>query len=155
VAYRDGAPVRVRDIGRAVDAAESTQLAAWAQGKPAVLLAVSKLPGANVIDTVDQIKALLPALRAAGPAALLVIYLILGVLYESYVHPLTIFSTLPSAGPGALIIVWSCSFDFTMIALIGVILLMGIVKKNGIMLVDFVIAGERDLGLPPEEAVWR
>jgi len=93
-----------------------------------------------------------PALVAA---AILVIYLILGVLYESYVHPLTILSTLPSAGLGALIMLWGFGFDFTMIALIGVILLMGIVKKNGIMLVDFAIAGERDLGLTPEAAIRR
>jgi multidrug efflux pump subunit AcrB len=93
-----------------------------------------------------------PALVAA---ALVVIYLILGILYESYVHPLTILSTLPSAGLGALIMLWCFGFDFTIIALIGVILLMGIVKKNGIMLVDFAIAGERDLGLPPEDAIQR
>ncbi|HEY9211324.1 MAG TPA: efflux RND transporter permease subunit, partial [Ancylobacter sp.] len=70
-------------------------------------------------------------------AALLVIYVILGVLYESYVHPLTILSTLPSAGLGALITLWAFGFDFSIIALIGVILLIGIVKKNGIMIVDF------------------
>ncbi len=86
-------------------------------------------------------------------AALAVIYVILGVLYESYVHPLTILSTLPSAGLGALIMLWSFGFDFTVIALIGVILLIGIVKKNGIMIVDFAIAAEREQGLRPEEAI--
>lgn len=86
-------------------------------------------------------------------AALGVIYIILGVLYESYVHPLTILSTLPSAGLGALIMLWSFGFDFTVIALIGVILLIGIVKKNGIMIVDFAIAAEREHGLRPEEAI--
>jgi multidrug efflux pump len=86
-------------------------------------------------------------------AALAVIYIILGVLYESYVHPLTILSTLPSAGLGALIMLWSFGFDFTVIALIGVILLIGIVKKNGIMIVDFAIAAEREHGLRPEEAI--
>jgi hydrophobic/amphiphilic exporter-1 (mainly G- bacteria), HAE1 family len=75
------------------------------------------------------------------------------VLYESYVHPLTILSTLPSAGLGALIMLWSFGFDFTVIALIGVILLIGIVKKNGIMIVDFAIAAEREHGLRPEEAI--
>jgi HAE1 family hydrophobic/amphiphilic exporter-1 len=86
-------------------------------------------------------------------AALGVIYVILGVLYESYIHPLTILSTLPSAGLGALITLWSFGFDFTVIALIGVILLIGIVKKNGIMIVDFAIAAEREQGLRPEEAI--
>ncbi|GAB4069201.1 efflux RND transporter permease subunit [Ancylobacter sonchi] len=79
-------------------------------------------------------------------AALVVIYLILGVLYESYVHPITILSTLPSAGLGALIMLWLFGFDFTVIALIGIILLIGIVKKNGIMIVDFAIARERGEG---------
>ncbi len=88
-------------------------------------------------------------------AALLVIYIILGMLYESYFHPLTILSTLPSAGVGALAVLWLFGFDFSIIALIGIILLIGIVKKNGIMLVDFAMAGERDLGLSPEDAIRR
>ncbi|MET0599971.1 MAG: efflux RND transporter permease subunit [Mesorhizobium sp.] len=87
--------------------------------------------------------------------ALFVIYIILGVLYESYLHPLTILSTLPSAGLGALIMLWGFGFDFTVIALIGVILLIGIVKKNGIMIVDFAIAGEREQCLEPEAAIRR
>ena len=74
-------------------------------------------------------------------AALVVVYLILGVLYESYIHPLTILSTLPSAGVGALAILMLFGFDFSLIALIGVILLIGIVKKNGIMMVDFAHRG--------------
>jgi multidrug efflux pump subunit AcrB len=86
-------------------------------------------------------------------AAIIVIYLILGILYESYIHPLTILSTLPSAGVGALLMLMIFGFDFSVIALIGVILLIGIVKKNGIMMVDFAIAGERDRGLGPEEAI--
>ncbi|MFG1228938.1 efflux RND transporter permease subunit [Xanthobacter wiegelii] len=86
-------------------------------------------------------------------AALVVIYIILGVLYESYVHPLTILSTLPSAGLGALVMLWACGFDFSIIALVGVILLIGIVKKNGIMIVDFAIARERGAGLSPREAI--
>ncbi len=86
-------------------------------------------------------------------AALVVIYIILGVLYESYVHPLTILSTLPSAGLGALLMLWAFGFDFTVIALIGVILLIGIVKKNGIMIVDFAIAAEREQGMTTEEAI--
>ncbi len=86
-------------------------------------------------------------------AALLVIYVILGVLYESYVHPLTILSTLPSAGLGALITLWAFGFDFSIIALIGVILLIGIVKKNGIMIVDFAIERERGEGMSAHDAI--
>jgi HAE1 family hydrophobic/amphiphilic exporter-1 len=86
-------------------------------------------------------------------AALVVVYLILGILYESYIHPLTILSTLPSAGVGALAILMAFGFDFSLIALIGIILLIGIVKKNGIMMVDFAITAERDEHLPPEAAI--
>jgi HAE1 family hydrophobic/amphiphilic exporter-1 len=86
-------------------------------------------------------------------AALIVVYLILGILYESYIHPLTILSTLPSAGVGALAILMAFGFDFSLIALIGIILLIGIVKKNGIMMVDFAISAERDEHLSPEESI--
>jgi hydrophobe/amphiphile efflux-1 (HAE1) family protein len=85
-------------------------------------------------------------------AALVVVYVILGVLYESYIHPLTILSTLPSAGVGALLCLWAGGFDLSVIGIIGLILLIGIVKKNGIILVDFAISRER-AGLPPREAV--
>ncbi|WP_050425334.1 multidrug efflux RND transporter permease subunit [Bradyrhizobium tropiciagri] len=86
-------------------------------------------------------------------AALVVVYLILGMLYESYIHPLTILSTLPSAGVGALAILIAFGFDFSLIALIGIILLIGIVKKNGIMMVDFAIAAEREEHLSPRESI--
>ena len=86
-------------------------------------------------------------------AALVVVYLILGILYESYIHPLTILSTLPSAGVGALATLMLFGFDFSLIALIGIILLIGIVKKNGIMMVDFAIAAEREEHLSPEESI--
>ncbi|MCC8948614.1 efflux RND transporter permease subunit [Bradyrhizobium sp. Arg62] len=86
-------------------------------------------------------------------AALVVVYLILGVLYESYIHPLTILSTLPSAGVGALAILMAFGFDFSLIALIGIILLIGIVKKNGIMMVDFAIAAEREEHRSPRESI--
>jgi HAE1 family hydrophobic/amphiphilic exporter-1 len=86
-------------------------------------------------------------------AALVVVYLILGILYESYIHPLTILSTLPSAGVGALAILMAFGYDFSLIALIGIILLIGIVKKNGIMMVDFAIAAERDQHLSPEKSI--
>jgi hydrophobic/amphiphilic exporter-1 (mainly G- bacteria), HAE1 family len=87
--------------------------------------------------------------------ALVVVYLILGILYESYIHPLTILSTLPSAGVGALAVLMLFHFDFSLIALIGIILLIGIVKKNGIMLVDFAIVAERDDHLSAHDAVRR
>jgi hydrophobic/amphiphilic exporter-1 (mainly G- bacteria), HAE1 family len=86
-------------------------------------------------------------------AALVVVYLILGILYESYIHPITILSTLPSAGVGALAILMLFGYDFSLIALIGIILLIGIVKKNGIMMVDFAISAERDEHLSPEQSI--
>jgi hydrophobe/amphiphile efflux-1 (HAE1) family protein len=91
-----------------------------------------------------------PALIAA---ALIVVYIILGILYESFIHPLTILSTLPSAGVGALLALQFGHMDLSVIGIIGIILLIGIVKKNGIMLVDFAIAAERDRGLPPIAAI--
>jgi hydrophobe/amphiphile efflux-1 (HAE1) family protein len=86
-------------------------------------------------------------------AALVVVYIVLGMLYESFIHPLTILSTLPSAGFGALLTLWAFGYDFSIVAMIGVILLIGIVKKNGIMLVDFAIAAERHEGKSPEDAI--
>jgi len=86
-------------------------------------------------------------------AALLAVYIVLGVLYESLAHPITIISTLPSAGLGALLLLKLCDMDLSVIALIGIILLIGIVKKNGIMLVDFALEAERERGLSPERAI--
>jgi len=86
-------------------------------------------------------------------AALVVVYIILGMLYESYIHPLTILSTLPSAGVGALLMLMAFHFDLSVIALIGIILLIGIVKKNGIMMVDFAIQAEREQHLTPEQSI--
>jgi multidrug efflux pump len=88
-------------------------------------------------------------------AALLSIYIVLGILYESYVHPLTILSTLPSAGVGALLALMVCDTEFSIIALIGVILLIGIVKKNAIMMIDFALHAERKHGLEPQEAIFQ
>jgi HAE1 family hydrophobic/amphiphilic exporter-1 len=88
-------------------------------------------------------------------AALFVIYLILGVLYESVVHPITIISTLPSAGLGALLLLMAVHYDLTVIAIVGIILLIGIVKKNGIMLVDFAMQVEHSDGLTAEESIYR
>jgi multidrug efflux pump subunit AcrB len=86
-------------------------------------------------------------------AALLAVYIILGVLYESYILPLTIISTLPSAGVGAMLILMAFGYDLSVIAVIGIILLIGIVKKNGIMMVDFAISAERRDGMPPFDAI--
>jgi multidrug efflux pump len=86
-------------------------------------------------------------------AALIAVYIVLGVLYESLAHPLTIISTLPSAGLGALLALLISRTELTVIAFIGIILLIGIVKKNGIMMVDFALDGERERGLPPERAI--
>ena len=86
-------------------------------------------------------------------AALIAVYIILGILYESYVLPLTILSTLPSAGVGALLMLLLFHYQLTVIALIGIILLIGIVKKNGIMMVDFAINAERRGGMAPDQAI--
>ena len=86
---------------------------------------------------------------------MVVIYIILGVLYESLIHPITILSTLPSAGIGALLLLMAVHMDLSVIAIIGIILLIGIVKKNGIMLVDFALEVERSEGLGPEESIYQ
>jgi hydrophobe/amphiphile efflux-1 (HAE1) family protein len=88
-------------------------------------------------------------------AAIVVIYIILGMLYESYIHPLTILSTLPSAGVGALLMLMIFHYDLSVIALIGIILLIGIVKKNAIMMIDFALAAERNEGLAPEQSIYQ
>jgi HAE1 family hydrophobic/amphiphilic exporter-1 len=88
-------------------------------------------------------------------AALIAVYIVLGLLYESFIHPLTILSTLPSAGVGALLILMAGGYDLSVIALIGIILLIGIVKKNGIMMIDFALTAEREQGMKPEEAIYQ
>jgi multidrug efflux pump len=88
-------------------------------------------------------------------AALITVYIVLGVLYESYLHPITILSTLPSAGVGALLALLVCRSEFDVIALIGCVLLIGIVKKNAIMMIDFAIEAERRDKLPPHEAIFQ
>jgi len=87
-------------------------------------------------------------------AAVVTIYIVLGVLYESYLHPLTILSTLPSAGVGALLALLFCRTDLSVIAMIGIILLIGIVKKNAIMMIDFALEAQRQEGRGPEEAIY-
>jgi len=88
-------------------------------------------------------------------AALVTVYIVLGVLYESYIHPITILSTLPSAGVGAIAALFLCNIELTVIALIGIILLIGIVKKNAIMMIDFALEAERTEGMSPAEAIYQ
>ena len=87
-------------------------------------------------------------------AALVTVYIVLGVLYESYIHPITILSTLPSAGVGALVALLLCRTDLSVIALIGIILLIGIVKKNAIMMIDFALDAQRHHGKSPHDAIY-
>jgi HAE1 family hydrophobic/amphiphilic exporter-1 len=161
-----------------VDTSKTAYLSISHQGQyPAVTLSFNLAPGAALGDAVaaiDRAQAELaapPTLTgsfqgsaqafrdslASQPylivAALIAVYIVLGFLYESYIHPLTILSTLPSAGVGALLILMAGGYDLSVIALIGIILLIGIVKKNGIMLVDFALGAERDEGLSPQEAI--
>src|SRR5262249_5963698 len=88
-------------------------------------------------------------------AAIITVYIVLGILYESYIHPITILSTLPSAGVGAIAALMLFHEDIDVIALIGVILLIGIVKKNAIMMIDFALEAERKEGKSPEEAIYQ
>jgi multidrug efflux pump len=87
-------------------------------------------------------------------AALIAVYIVLGVLYESYIHPITILSTLPSAGVGAVLALMICKTEFSIISLIGVILLIGLVKKNAIMMIDFTLEAQRTRGLPSDRAIF-
>ena len=115
------------------------------------------LPSTVHIDFQGNNKLILQSL-ATEPfliaAALLSIYIVLGVLYESLIHPLTILSTLPSAGLGALLAVLVTGTQFGVLSIIGIVLLMGIVKKNAIMLVDFALEAERERGMDPEAAIY-
>jgi len=144
---------------------------------PAVTLAFNLRPGVALGQAVDAISAAAREIGMPGSiigtfqgnaqafqnslattpvlicAALIVVYIILGMLYESFIHPLTILSTLPSAGVGALLALRAGGMDLSVMGIIGIILLIGIVKKNGIMLVDFAIAAEREEGMTPREAI--
>jgi len=144
---------------------------------PAVTLSFNLAPGASLGQAIEAIGAIetemgLPETIAGDftgdaaefrsslknepwliVAALVVIYIVLGVLYESFIHPLTIMSTLPSAGIGALLALWLTGNDLSLVGLIGILLLMGIVKKNAIMMIDFALEAERVEGQPPLEAI--
>jgi HAE1 family hydrophobic/amphiphilic exporter-1 len=132
-------------LGQAVDAINAAQLEL---AKPATILA-------SFQGNAQAFQSSLSSEPYLIAAALVAVYIILGVLYESYIHPLTILSTLPSAGLGALLMLMLAHLDLSVIALVGVILLIGIVKKNGIMMVDFAIVAERDEHLAPREAIRR
>jgi multidrug efflux pump len=171
-----GAPVPLSAIVHA--ATTSAPLAISHQGQfPAVTVSFNLAPGESLGTAVREIQdaqariGLPPSVRAdfvgtaqafqqslaSEPAlvlaALLTVYIVLGVLYESYIHPVTIISTLPSAGVGALLALEVCRTDFSVIALIGIVLLIGIVKKNAIMMIDFALEAERDHGKTPEESI--
>jgi multidrug efflux pump len=146
---------------------------------PVVTLSFNLAPGASLGDAVNDINRVKEDLQMPASiqgafqgtaqafqaslanepililAALITVYIVLGVLYESYIHPITILSTLPSAGVGALLALFICGQDFSVIALIGIILLIGIVKKNGIMMIDFALDAERNQGMPPHEAIYQ
>src|SRR5262249_33290177 len=88
-------------------------------------------------------------------AAIVTVYIVLGVLYESYIHPITILSTLPSAGVGALLALMIAGDDLNIVSIIGIVLLIGIVKKNAIMMIDFALAAEREEGKSPRDAIFQ
>jgi multidrug efflux pump len=157
----------------------NTSLAVNHQGQfPAITLSFNLAPGVALGDAVASIEKAARGLGIPGSiqgkfagtaqafqaslrnqpflilAALVSVYLVLGILYESYIHPITILSTLPSAGVGAVTALMLFRTDLSLIAIIGVILLIGLVKKNGIMMVDFAIAAERNEGKSPEEAIY-
>ena len=159
---------------------DRTLLSVNHQGQfPAVTLSFNLAPGVALSQAIDAIRKAQAEIRvpasirasfqgtaqafeqslASEPililAALLAVYIVLGVLYESLVHPVTILSTLPSAGVGALLALMAFRTEFSIIALIGIILLIGIVKKNAIMMIDFAIEAERDEGLSSREAIYR
>ncbi|HXE21168.1 MAG TPA: efflux RND transporter permease subunit [Rhodoferax sp.] len=163
-----------------VDTSKTAYLTINHQGQfPAVTISFNLAPGAALGDAVAAIQKAQSQMRvpatlsgsfqgtaqafqsslATQPyliaAALAAVYIVLGLLYESYIHPLTILSTLPPAGLGALLILRLGGYDLSVIALIGIILLIGIVKKNGIMLVDFALTAEREQGLAPREAIYQ
>jgi multidrug efflux pump len=158
----------------------NTPLSINHQGQfPVVTASFNLAPGASLGDAVDAIESVkkdlgMPASVQAGfqgtaqafraslanepiliLAAVVTVYLVLGVLYESYIHPITILSTLPSAGVGALLALMICRTDFSVIALIGIILLIGIVEKNAIMMIDFALEAERHDHQPPREAIFQ
>jgi len=173
-----GAPVPISTFTQMQSS--STSLANNHQGQfPVVTLSFNLAPGASLGDATKAIQQaekdiqLPPSIHAAFQgtaaafqnslstepylilAAVITVYIVLGVLYESYIHPVTILSTLPSAGVGAILALMLTGNDLTVVALIGIILLIGIVKKNAIMMIDFALEAEREEHKPPEEAIYQ
>jgi hydrophobe/amphiphile efflux-1 (HAE1) family protein len=132
-----------QSLGNAVNAIHRAEVAA---GKPDSLTGTFQ-------GTAQAFQASLKSEPYLIAAALVVVYLILGILYESAIHPLTIISTLPSAGVGALLALMLCGQDLSIMGMIGIILLIGIVKKNAIMMIDFALVAEREQGLSPHDAI--
>ena len=132
-----------QSLGNAVNAIHRAEVAA---GKPDSLTSTFQ-------GTAQAFQASLKSEPYLIAAALVVVYLILGILYESAIHPLTIISTLPSAGVGALLALMLCGQDLSIMGMIGIILLIGIVKKNAIMMIDFALVAEREQGLSPHDAI--
>jgi multidrug efflux pump len=172
----NGAPVSLDSIAHYQHTQSSLTVAHQGQF-PTTTLSFNLAPGASLGDAVTAISATMakldlppgvhPSFQGAAKvfseslasepililAALITVYIVLGVLYESYIHPITILSTLPSAGVGALLALLLVRIDFSIIALIGIILLIGIVKKNAIMMIDFALEAEREQGMDPESAI--
>jgi multidrug efflux pump len=178
VATADGEQIQLSSIARIEE--RHTRLAISHEGQfPAVTLSFNLAPGASLGDAVSAIERAqqeigLPpsiqtrfqgaaeAFRASLASTLMLIlaavvtmYIVLGVLYESYIHPITILSTLPSAGVGALLGLMLTGNDLSLIAIIGIILLIGIVKKNAIMMIDFALDAERNQHMTPEDAIFQ
>ncbi len=173
-----GAPVPISTFTRMTSS--NASLANNHQGQfPVVTLSFNLAPGSSLGDATKAIQQaekdiqLPPSIHAAFQgtaaafqnslasepylilAAVITVYIVLGVLYESYIHPVTILSTLPSAGVGAILALMLTGNDLTVVALIGIILLIGIVKKNAIMMIDFALEAEREEHKPPEEAIYQ
>jgi multidrug efflux pump len=174
----DGIPISLAAFCRYEETTHTPILSHQGQF-PAATLSFNLAPGAALGDAVTAIENVMdeldlpPSIHASFQgtakifaeslanepililAALIVVYIVLGILYESYIHPITILSTLPSAGVGALLALLLFRIDFSIIALIGVILLIGIVKKNAIMMIDFALEAEREQGLDPLNAIHK
>ena len=178
VQSRGGAQVPLNSVARFGN--DATPLSVNHAGLfPAITISFNLTPGTALGDAVERIRAAetemgLPSTihcsfsgaaqafqssLSSQPllilAAIVTVYIVLGVLYESYIHPVTILSTLPSAGVGALVALLLCKADLNVMALIGIVLLIGIVKKNAIMMIDFALEAERSEGLTPEQAIYQ
>jgi hydrophobe/amphiphile efflux-1 (HAE1) family protein len=176
VAAPNGAQVPLSSVAHYVERVEPLTISH--QGVfPAVTLSFNLTPGVSLGQAVTAIERMAEQLRAPATlngsfegtaqafrtsltsmplllaAAILVVYIVLGMLYESYIHPITILSALPAAGVGALIVLWACNYDLSVIAIIGIVLLIGIVKKNAIMMIDFALSAQRNEGKSAREAI--